>query len=145
MLLNSGSNILNASLLPLTSLSGKIKIMDTFTGISGASVSCQGKSSVTDNNGRYLITGLQAGISTITITATGYESQVFNNYPIVEGENIVNVGLNPIAQPPPTTCDQLWQNLQQIQALFYSGYIDQEEYNSAYQTWLTWWQQAGCD
>jgi len=55
-------------------LTGYVKDSSTGSGISGATVSIAGKSTITDSSGRYTIIGLRPGTYTVSASASGYSS-----------------------------------------------------------------------
>jgi len=78
-------------------ISGRVVIVDTVTGISNATVSASGPSqqvNTTDSNGYYTISGLAPGPYTITASASGYLSQSFVLFVYETGSNTLDFRLD---------------------------------------------------
>lgn len=63
-----------------TMLSGTVYDLWYDATLAGAAVQIGGKTVVTDSQGRYVITGLEKGIYTVTVTKVGYATAVINGW-----------------------------------------------------------------
>jgi len=78
-------------------ISGRVMIVNTDTGISGATVSANGPSqqvNTTDPSGYYTISGLAPGPYTIAASASGFRSQSFTLFVYETGSNPLDFRLN---------------------------------------------------
>lgn len=133
--LAAGENELNTGLEPTgASAVGNVNINGTFTNIPNVIVSCQGKTTITDINGNYTLSGLTVGAAQIVFTADGYETLAMN-ITLLAGANTINVGLVPVGPGPgpgPNPCTELLNTMNYIVSLYLSGTITYEVYLELY-------------
>ncbi|HVT04939.1 MAG TPA: carboxypeptidase regulatory-like domain-containing protein [Thermoanaerobaculia bacterium] len=96
--LNAGANALNITLLAsgsggggTSSLSGTIATT-TGTPIADATITTQSQTVTSGIDGKYNISGLPAGLSTVTVSKTGFQTNV-KEVTLVNGSNTLNISL----------------------------------------------------